>query len=63
MSHFTRMKTKLAKKEQIVQALRRWLVEGRARSASFSETDAALKEQVKIPDFGAAPAIEVETDM
>ncbi|HDZ90677.1 MAG: AAA family ATPase [Deltaproteobacteria bacterium] len=42
-----------------IEALRRWLTEGRARSASFTEADAALKEQVKVPEFGAAPAIEL----
>jgi hypothetical protein len=42
-----------------IDSLRRWLVEGRARSASFTEKDSAVKEQVAVPDFGAAPAIEV----
>jgi AAA+ superfamily predicted ATPase len=44
-----------------IEAMRRWLLEGRARSASFPEAKFAVKEQVKVPDFGAAPAIEVGT--
>ncbi|MEW6418552.1 MAG: AAA family ATPase [Nitrospirota bacterium] len=42
-----------------IESLRRWLLEGRARSASFPEAESALKEQVRVPDFSAAPAIEV----
>ena len=42
-----------------IKELRKWLQEGRARSASFSETETALKEQVAVPDFGAAPLVEV----
>ena len=45
--------------EENIKALRVWLEEGRARSASFPEKEYALREQVEIPDFGAAPAIEV----
>lgn len=43
-----------------IEALRRWLVEGRARSASFTEAGSAIKEQVAVPDFGAAPLLDVE---
>lgn len=42
-----------------IEALRRWLTEGRARSASFSEVRSALKQQVAMPDFGAAPLLDV----
>lgn len=42
-----------------IKRLRKWLEEGRAKSASFPEKRAAVEEQVKIPDFDAAPAIEV----
>ena len=43
-----------------ISRLRKWLEEGRARSASFSETSSALKEQVNVPDFITMPSIEVE---
>ena len=42
-----------------IRKLRGWLEEGRAKSASFPEKGSAMKEQVQLPDFGAAPAIEV----
>jgi SpoVK/Ycf46/Vps4 family AAA+-type ATPase len=45
--------------EENIKVLRGWLENGQARSASFSEKESAIKEQVKLPDFGAAPAIEV----
>ncbi len=48
----------ISQKENI-DLLRKWLKEGRARSASFSETSSALKEQVKVPDFMATPGIEI----
>jgi len=41
-----------------IDALRRWLIEGRARSASFPETGLAVREQVRVRDLGAPPAIE-----
>ena len=34
-----------------INRLRKWLEEGRARSASFNETSSALKEQVNVPDI------------
>jgi SpoVK/Ycf46/Vps4 family AAA+-type ATPase len=43
-----------------IERLRKWLVEGRARSASFPEANSALKEQVRVPDFAAAPNLELE---
>jgi hypothetical protein len=39
--------------------LRRWLLEGRARSASFPEASFALKQKVNVPDFAAAPDLEL----
>lgn len=42
-----------------IEILREWLKDGRARSASFQDKIAAMKEQVKIPDYGAAPALEL----
>lgn len=42
-----------------INLLRSWLEEGKVRSASFPEKRIALKEQVKIPDFGKVPKIEV----
>jgi SpoVK/Ycf46/Vps4 family AAA+-type ATPase len=39
--------------------LRKWLEEGRARSASFRETSSALKEQVNVPGFMTTPSIEI----
>ncbi|MFO8085883.1 MAG: AAA family ATPase [Desulfobacterales bacterium] len=39
--------------------LRRWLLEGRARSASFPEARSALKQKVNAPDFAAAPDLEL----
>lgn len=42
-----------------IEALRSWLLDGRARSASFPKTAAALKEQVQVPDFAAPPNLEV----
>lgn len=44
-----------------ITALRKWLDEGRARSASFPEKGTALKEQVNVIDFRALPAIEVKS--
>ncbi|WP_373500171.1 AAA family ATPase [Desulfococcus sp.] len=43
-----------------IESLRHWLSEGRARSASFSEVRSALRHMVAVPDFGAAPLLEVE---
>lgn len=43
-----------------IERLRQWLIEGRARSASFPEVDSALKEQVLVPGFAAAPDLELD---
>ena len=45
--------------QENIEALRAWLKQGRARSASFPEARSAMEEQVRVPDFGTAPAIEV----
>ena len=42
-----------------INELRNWLKEGRAKSASFPEKESAFKQQVKLPEFGAVPRIEV----
>jgi SpoVK/Ycf46/Vps4 family AAA+-type ATPase len=42
-----------------IELLRRWLLEGRARSASFPEARSALRQKVRVPDFAAAPDLEL----
>ncbi len=43
-----------------IERLRRWLKEGRARSASFAEIETALDQQVKVPpEYGEAPVLEI----
>jgi len=42
-----------------IEFLCRWLLQGRARSASFTEKASATKEQVPVPDFEPLPNIEV----
>ena len=43
-----------------IRALRYWLDDGRARSASYPERETARREQVPIPDLGGTPAIDLE---
>ncbi|MFH1562541.1 MAG: AAA family ATPase [Nitrospirota bacterium] len=42
-----------------IEALREWLKQGRAKSASFAEKEFAFKQQVRLPEFGKTPDIEV----